>query len=190
MSKKEYIEFNNKLAFHTAPTLLGIKCASLVSLSSSDFNIEFHLEHFNRMTEKKGLKSRILCVCGSHTLVLVYREKLLSRYLSDLCVQNILMNYGYSEYFSVAEYLDHLSSRIENSEGFPHEIGFFLGYPVEDVEGFIRNKGQNYKLSGAWKVYSDVEHARKVFNNYDKCRNFLCNKLNMGVDFYHALRIS
>lgn len=38
---------------------------------------------------------------------------------------------------------------------FPHEIGFFFGYPAEDVFAFIREKGHNYKLVGDWKVYGD-----------------------------------
>ena len=39
---------------------------------------------------------------------------------------------------------DHLS--------FPHELGLLLGYPVEDVLGFIRNEGRNYLYCGYWKV--------------------------------------
>ena len=39
---------------------------------------------------------------------------------------------------------------------FPHEIGIFLGYPLADVAGFIRNKGRNCKCIGTWKVYGDA----------------------------------
>ena len=37
MSKEECRRFEKKLAFHTAPSLLGIKCASLFTLSRSEF---------------------------------------------------------------------------------------------------------------------------------------------------------
>ena len=53
---------------------------------------------------------------------------------------------------------------------FPHEIGIFLGYPLWDVEGFIANKGQNYKLCGYWKVYEDVSGAIDRFREYDTLR--------------------
>lgn len=190
MSETEHNNFSWKLALHTAPTLLGIKCASLVSLSSAEFDIDFHAEYFNRKAIAKGLKSRVLCSCKSRKLVLVYNETLLVKRLYDKQCHNILVEYGYGEEFTLDECLDRLSQRIENNGTFPHEIGVFLGYPTEDVVGFIQNKGENFKLCGAWKVYGSVEQAQRTFTNYDKCRNFLCNKLSEGIDIYQALKIS
>lgn len=190
MSKTEYNNFGQKLAFHTAPTLLGIKCASLISLSSAEFDLDFHSEYFNRRAAAKGLKSRILCSCGKRTLMLIYSEKLLEKRLADSTARSILTEYGYSENYTLAQCLDRLSARIRESESFPHEIGVFLGYPTEDVVGFIENKGENFKLCGAWKVYGSVENAKRTFANYDKCRTFLCNKLNEDTDIYRALKIS
>lgn len=190
LSKTEYDNFGQKLAFHTAPTLLGIKCASLVSLSPAEFDIKFHSEYFNRRAAAKGLKSRILCICRSRALMFVYSEKMLEKLLGDGSVRRVLAEHGYPEDISLEKCLDRLSMRIQESEIFPHEIGIFLGYPVEDVVGFIENKGENFKLSGVWKVYGSVESAKKTFANYDKCRNFLCNKLNGGTDIYQALKIS
>lgn len=190
MSKTEYNNFGQKLAFHTAPTLLGIKCTSLFSLSYAEFDLDFHTEYFNRKAAAKGLKSRILRSCGDRALMLVYSEKLLGKRLGDDNVRSVLAEYGYPEKNSLEECLDRLSMRICESEIFPHEIGIFLGYPVEDVVGFIENKGENFKLCGAWKVYGSVENAKRTFSNYDKCITFLCNKLNEGADIFQALRIS
>ena len=76
------------------------------------------------------------------------------------------------------------------SESFPHEIGIFLGYPAEDVRGFVENGGCNYKLCGCWKVYGSVESARRKFAAYDRCREYLCGRLEQGEDLYQALKIS
>lgn len=122
--------------------------------------------------------------------MLVYSEKLLGNRLSDNTVKNILSEYGYSENYSLEKCLDRLSGRIRESNIFPHEIGIFLGYPLEDVIGFIENKGENFKLCGVWKVYGSVENAKRTFANYEKCRRFLCNKLKGGADLYQALKIS
>lgn len=187
MSKAEYNSFGRKLAFHTAPTLLGIKCASLFSLSSSEFDLAFHSQYFNRRTAALGLASRILCSCKNRSLILVYSREQLAKRLVDSSVKVILERYGYTSDMTVDECLDRLSERIGESESFPHEIGVFLGYPVEDVIGFIENKGENFKLCGAWKVYGSVENARRTFADYDRCRNFLCNKLNGGADIYQTL---
>ena len=48
-----------------------------------------------------------------------------------------------------------LIERLQNREDFPHEIGLFLSYPPEDVQGFIDNRAHNYKRICAWKVYGD-----------------------------------
>lgn len=45
----------------------------------------------------------------------------------------------------------------------PHEIGIYLGYPLADVVGFVKNKGRNYQLNGYWKVYANVDAVRKQF---------------------------
>ena len=62
-----------------------------------------------------------------------------------------------------------LMHRLREGQEFPHEVGLFLGYPPEDVEGFIENKARSCKLTGYWKVYSDEEKAKKIFAKYSKC---------------------
>ena len=154
MSESECRQFEKKLAHFTAPTLLGIKCASLVSLSREEFDIPSYAAAFNARAEKGGLQMQIMCRCQKRLLVLLYRPKLLQK------------------------------------PEFPHEIGIFLGYPLEDVDGFITHQGENCKLCGCWKVYGNVEQARRTFANYEKCRVFLCAKLSKGCNILQALKIS
>ena len=190
MSQNEYINFNKKLAFHSAPTLLGIKCASLISLLSDEFEIGYHSKMFNERAAVKGLKTRVLCECKKRTLMLVYNEKQLAKRLNNQEVKSMLAEHGYPLDASLEENLNYLAKRIKVCDNFPHEIGIFLDYPLEDVKGFIENKGENFKLCGCWKVYGSEDKAKRTFSNYKKCRDFLCNKLNDGIDIYQALRIS
>lgn len=190
MSHAECRCFEQKLAYFTAPSLLGIKCANLVSMDSKEFNIAEQTKRFNKKAECKGLRIKLMCRCKNHMLVLLYNKKLLKKSLCDANRRNILMSYGYEREFSLEKDLNRLSKRIAEESEFPHEIGIFLGYPTEDVEGFIANKGDNFKLCGCWKVYGDEEKAKRLFINYDRCRSFLCNKLNEGSDIYRALKIS
>lgn len=190
MSASECEEFSRKLAYHSAPTLLGIKCASLISLASSRFEIGFHIMKFNEKAFVKGLKTRILCECKSRSLMLVYNEKMLEKRLCEKETADLLKQCGYPENASMEENLEFLAKRIKKTDNFPHEIGVFLDYPLEDVRGFIENKGENFKLCGFWKVYGSEEKAERTFSNYRKCRNFLCRKLSEGVDIYTALKIS
>ena len=63
-----------------------------------------------------------------------------------------------------------LMDRLQcQKDGFPHEIGLFLGYPPEDVRGFIENETRNYKFTGYWKVYGDEERSRALFDKFERC---------------------
>ena len=64
-----------------------------------------------------------------------------------------------------------LRKRFATDDGFPHEIGLFLGYPLGDVMGYIENAGRNSKCSGCWKVYCNECEAMKLFAKFDKCKN-------------------
>ena len=87
---------------------------------------------------------------------------------------------------TIDEKLSLLERRI-SCGSFPHEIGIFLGYPLDDVLGFIENKGENCLFCGFWKVYSEPERARRTFEKYVYCRSFLCNKIAGGLDLYRAM---
>ena len=98
-----------------------------------------------------------------------------------------------AEFDLLREFMKHkelLQKRIAEKPEFPHEIGIFLGYPLEDVDGFITHQGENCKLCGCWKVYGNVEQASRTFANYEKCRVFLCAKLSKGCNILQALKIS
>lgn len=188
MRKISYNTFEQKLAYHTAPALLGIKASGLMSLKDDD--AEEQAEKFNKKAWVKGLKIRILCRCRGRALVFLYNEKLLKRKLFSPDSLELLENFGYNKNMTVADCIDRLVSRICCGGDFPHEIGIFLDYPTEDVKGFIENGGENFKLCGCWKVYGDTEKAKRTFSNYEKCRNYLCGRLNQGFDFYKTLKIS
>ena len=48
-------------------------------------------------------------------------------------------------------------------------MGLFLGYPPEDVAGFIRNGARGAKCVGTWKMCGDEEKARRTFRRYAAC---------------------
>ena len=73
-------------------------------------------------------------------------------------------------------YKEHSKNEIE----FPHEIGIFLNYPLEDVRGFIEHKGQDSLFCGYWKVYHDPEKAKLTFWTYDKAKDCAVNEFLAG----------
>lgn len=182
--------FEQKLAANSAPSLLGIKAASLMSLDKGEVDVYAGVDSFNRRAARRGLKIKVLCECGQRVLLMLYDERLLGRLLCDDRRRGVLEKCGYGRFLSCEQCLDRLSSRCAQRNDFPHEVGIFLDYPVEDVEGFIVHKGCDFKLCGYWKVYGDEEKARCTFRKYDKCRRYLCNKLGEGLSLYQILRLS
>ena len=68
----------------------------------------------------------------------------------------------------------------EDRQPFPHEMGVFLGYPLGDVIGFIKNAGQNCKCVGCWKVYCNECEAIKAFARFKKCTSVYVRLWNQG----------
>ncbi|MBP0974974.1 MAG: DUF3793 family protein [Oscillospiraceae bacterium] len=186
MSELERRGFEHTLAFHTAPTLLGIKCANLLSIAMDESDMVLFYPQFER---RSGLRMQVLCQCRNRQLLYVYHEVLLKMQLSQPQTVRFLEQYGYCKSMTVPEMLSHLAKRMECGD-FPHEIGIFLGYPLADVQGFIKNQGKNCLLCGCWKVYSNPEAAQRAFANYDRCREILCDKLRQGCEFFRALELS
>ena len=126
------------------------------------------VRHWNQMLVGKGLRVLPLRFRDNRALVYVYRVSSLSRDLKDDAVCRLLKERGYET--EVPERcIVQLIRKLEGDGGFPHEIGLFLGYPPEDVSGFIENKAEGCKLVGYWKVYGNEEKAQIIFAKYKKC---------------------
>lgn len=190
MENSIYTDFERTLAFHSAPAMLGLKPANLISLAVGDKELEENIRRFNLRAASKGLEIRRLCGVNGRQLLLVYNLRLMERQLEDPDIQKLFKVFGYAGCKKTEDYLAKLSGRIADSGNFPHEIGLFLGYPVDDVKGFIANKGENYLICGYWKVYSDEQRARRIFTSYNRCRSYILSRLDKGEDIYKALRIS
>lgn len=160
------------LAEHGAPVLAGIKTANLLSCARRAVpDLPDRLAAYTAAFAKRGVRFRILCACEQRYLLLIYRPDRLLDDLADEDARRLLRENGYPMQRGLDALLDHLASRIERAAVFPHEIGLFLGYPVEDVRGFIEQGGKGCKLAGYWKVYGDAQAARRLFRRYDRCRS-------------------
>ena len=152
-----------------APTLAGIKTGSLFTCACENRNeLQEQIRTLNRRYVPRGLCLVPLKYYEDRALLYMYRPSGLSSDLEDRLARKVLEEEGYS-CTGVGSYVAMLAKRMRNGEQFPHEVGLFLGYPPEDVKGFIDNRAENYKESGIWKVYGDVENARKLFRRFKQC---------------------
>lgn len=159
----------NILIAHCSPTLASLKTANLFTVAySCTQELEREVLNLDEMLRAKGVRVTIIRRSNEKALVYVYRENKLAADLQRTSVQTFLQAHGY-QYTTVQEAVDHLKTRFQSLDSFPHEIGLFLGYPPDDVQAFIKHKGQHCKACGYWKVYSNEQEALRLFAKFKKC---------------------
>lgn len=167
-----YKQIEKELIRHCSPTLASLKIASLFTLEFSGHGdlteLNSALREWNKRLSDKGVAMLALRETRERALIYVFRIKKLQSVLCCPRVEQFLIKNGYSG-TSVGAALATLRAHLAEREGFPHEIGIFLGYPLDDVIGFIENNGRNCKCTGCWKVYCDECEAVKTFARFKKC---------------------
>ena len=123
---------------------------------------------------------------------LLFRKNPLEAYLKQQEVEAMLAEAGYAE-LSLGNILSTFQKRYAHymSAGgrFPHEMGLLLGYPAEDVKGFVENEEKNFLYSGYWKVYADVEEKRRLFQKFENAKETVIQLLSYGVGIQDILDI-
>ena len=168
-----------QLALQCAPVIAGIKISNLLTINTKK------LRELSKILKKTNLSFRVIYPGRERLVILVYKEEELRKYLESESVKTFISELGYKTSdisgilpVFVRRYIRYMELR----QDFPHELGLFLGYPVEDVEGFIRHNGKNYLYSGYWKVYKDAETKIKLFKNYEKVQTEIVRMLYEGID--------
>lgn len=173
--------FEAVLVEQCAPTLAGVKPASLFRWQGGE--ARDRAARWARELAPFGIAIRVLKTCPrtGDSLIYLYRAAWLRRILTDGDNRGFLEAAGYSLDQGCGGLLEQLSHRLCLEREFPHEIGLFLGYPLEDVVGFIQNGGRNYTCCGCWKAYGDPEEARRRFARYRRCTEICRARFLAGV---------
>lgn len=168
------------IAYHCAPALAGIKPSNIVTVYKNKVSeIDEKLKKLNYDLNKKDIYFEILCECEKKALVMAYRKKELEKTLLKEDVREFLVKMGYPYEGSVEEYIAILKKHLKGEE-FSHEIGAFLGYPVNDIYAFMHHRDEGCLLCGEWKVYENADVAEKLFHRFDNCRRAVSGKVEGG----------
>lgn len=167
---------------HCSPTLAGLKTANMFAYKyESPEEMRKSIRRINKKLGSKGLRMIPLRYGNGKALIYFYRPDFLKNDLSNEVAEKILLARGYKK-AGCGGFLSLLSKRVKTNNDFPHEIGLFLGYPPEDVEGFIEGKTECSRCKGCWKVYSNPEEAQEKFKKFNKCRTIYQNMYDCGID--------
>ena len=128
-----------QMALQCAPVLAGIKVSNLLIIE------ERYWKGLCFLLRNSGLCARKLYCCRDKITLLLYRREELEQWVKTLQVEALLKEIGYDsvELHRIFRKLEQRIGGHGNGEmPFPHELGLLLGYPAEDVRGFM---GIGYK---------------------------------------------
>lgn len=156
------MSFVELIAYYAAPTLEGMKPSCLFSCRDSEVgNVEELVLAYNRCLNPKRIYLQIMKHSPDFKLILVYHKDLLDTHLCQEDIQQFLSAFGYG-FVTTRQALYHLQEHM-CKECFPHEIGVFLGYPLDDVVSFIQNNGKIIRKSdtGRFITISPVREKQR-----------------------------
>ncbi len=176
----------SKMALQCAPVITGVKMSNFLIVTSNDEG------KVHAILKQTGIIP--YCLYRQHNKIsfLLFRFKKLMEYLQDSEVQKFLKRIGYRD-LSLVGILRNFQYRykayMNQRKDFPHEMGVLLGYPIEDVWGFMEQNGKNYLYSGYWKVYRDVNEKKKLFAQYENAKEELILWLEYGYEIRSLIQL-
>ena len=173
--------FERALIKQCAPTLAGVKVAGLFRISGLEDALH-SARSWDAALSPLGVRVMVLKQCHSADacMIYVYRERWLQRLLAREPIADFLEGLGYDVSQGIGM-LYQLSHRFCLEQDYPHEIGVFLDYPLEDVIGFITHRGRNFTCCGPWKCYGDPAIAQARFARYRACTAQLKERYGQGT---------
>lgn len=190
-----YYKQNNlpyNIALQCAPLICGVKISNILIVDNGE------LDSINQIFKDTLINIKKIYTNKKRSLLLLYNYNAVDSYLHERYVAQFMNMQGY--YTSeIEDVLSEISIRFKNYKekkaDFPHELGIILGYPVLDVIGFIKNKGQNSLYTGYWKVYKNLSQANETFSKYEKAKELVLKNVIEGfsiieiINMYQSVRI-
>lgn len=166
-----------QVTMQCAPLLKGLKVSTALRTDTEACRL------IRGLLKGTNIRFRSLDFFDHKCLIFLYREEDLMGYLTQPQNREFLESYGY-HVFEIDELLKRLTLRIrlfrEKNMGFPHEIGLFLDYPLEDVKGYIKNNGKGSILTGYWQVYYNRAEKEKIFSKYKRAKSIAAAEFQAG----------
>ncbi|GAA0763344.1 DUF3793 family protein [Clostridium sartagoforme] len=179
MEDREAIK--NFLVYNSSLVIAGVKPSVTLTIKKSPENTyESWIKYGKDFLENINLKSLCLREEKNASIILVYNENILKEHILKKENIEFLNMLGYKKEDSIYEYVQQLKERYQEFNC-PHELGIFLGIPIDDVKDFMECSSKRCLGCGYWKVYSNYEEAKRVFKNYDEIREKTMKNILSGI---------
>lgn len=171
-------KLEKQMILQCAPLIAGLKASNLLIVKSKN------VDRVTQIITETEISYVVLWKTKEKTTLLLYKSESLKTYFSNQYVQELLRAYGYKKIelkTMIPIFQQHYAEYMAGEKSFPHEIGLFLGYPVEDVEGFINYEGKNFMYAGYWKVYAEPASKLRLFEEFDAAKETMIRLLACGL---------
>ena len=179
LEDKEY--FENFMLYNLSLVTSKIKPSATVNLTKGNRNLyKLWFVYGENFLNNEDLDYVLLRKGENSIVVLIYNRQVLSTYLNKRDNLMFLEKIGYNTNCSLEQALNKLQERY-NIYNCPHELGVFLGYPLDDVIDFMECSNKKCIMCGYWKVYNNQERATETFKLYDEVRQYTLEKILIGL---------
>lgn len=190
LSKMEERECIEKFLIYNASLVIsGVKPSATVTIKKDNDNlydkwIKYGID-FLKIIDIAYINLR---ETNNALIILIYNENKLKNYIFEKENKKFLLQLGYCDKEDLDEYLIILKRRYKEFNC-PHELGVFLGFPLNDVKDFMECKEKKCLSCGYWLVYNDLQEAKKIFSKYDKVKEHTVSYILNG-DSSHEVAYS
>ncbi|TCL57555.1 uncharacterized protein DUF3793 [Kineothrix alysoides] len=178
MQKIDIKNIETQLALQCAPLIAGLKVSNLLIIRRDK------LAQLIAILRSTSISCYALRDSGEKITLLLFNKTKLVSYLKQERVIKLLAGMGYREnslYDILPIFRERYRKYMSDKIQFPHEMGVLLGYPIEDVEGFIRHNGRNSMLTGYWKVYENIAAKEQLFHRFEIVKETMLQLVFFGV---------
>lgn len=182
----DYKDIKTQLVLQCAPLISGLKTSNLLIICRDNF------AGLTAILMKTNISWYVLTDSGDKIMLLLFNEKELTSYLKEERVVKLLAGRGYRTellHEILPVFRERYRQYMADKRQFPHEMGVLLGYPIEDVEGFIHHNGRNAMLTGYWKVYENITVKEHLFHKFEVVKKTMLQLVFFGVSIGDIIEI-
>lgn len=173
-AEKKQQRFDEWLFLNASSVLLSEKTGELLTLDLNEFAMTADEVGANlrRLAEIWDFSYRRLDASNDRLKLIVYQNERLQAVLDEApyCVMGAKLNYAYP--LRAHAFVSEIKERWRRSGKVPHEIGVALGYPLDDVFGYMGLLPLPCLGACGWQVYGCMQESKRrscAFNNA-RCR--------------------
>lgn len=182
MEERECIE--KFLIYNGSLVISGVKPSATITIKKGNENLyDKWINYGIDFLKAIDIQYVDLRECNNALIILIYNKAQLKNYIFREDNKNFLMQLGYSEEDNIENYVEKLKERYQVFSC-PHELGVFLGFPLDDVKDFMECKKKKCLSCGYWLVYNNLNEAKEVFNKYDKVKEHTVSYILKGDSSY------